>query len=92
MKGFTLGQRVVPILFWKYFRSGVGGSGSWQDYVEVAADDLVLVPKSVSDEAACQYVINPWTAHGLMVDIAVPKGKYLLLSAGSSVIGRYIRR
>ncbi|CAM6106419.1 unnamed protein product [Calypogeia fissa] len=90
VKGFTVGQRVVPILFWKYFRSGAGGIGSWQDYVEVAEEDVVLVPNSVSDEAACQYVINPWTAHGLMVDIAIPKREYLLLSAANSIIGRQL--
>ena len=84
---FEVGQRVVPILYWNYYLGK--GEGAWQDYVEVAEEDVVAVPAALSDEAAAQYVINPWTAYGLLTEVAVPEGHYLLQTAASSTIGRY---
>lgn len=88
MTQFRKDQRVVPILYWKYYLGK--GEGAWQDYVEVAAEDVVAVPSSLSDETAAQYLINPWTAYGLLTDVAVPEGGYLLQTAAASTIGRYV--
>ncbi len=81
-----MNQRVVPILYWKYYLGK--GEGAWQDYVEVAEEDVVHIPDSVSDDAAAQYLINPWTAYGLLSEIGVKEGEYLLQTAAASVIGR----
>ncbi|KAH9549254.1 hypothetical protein CY35_10G008300 [Sphagnum magellanicum] len=83
---FKVNQRVVPILYWKYYLGK--GEGAWQDYVEVAEEDVVHIPDSVSDDAAAQYLINPWTAYGLLSEIGVKEGEYLLQTAAASVIGR----
>ena len=81
-----LGQRVTP-----FFHHGAKhGEGSWQDYVEVPEDAVWPVPDSVTDEAASQFVINPWTAYGLIEDLQVPKGEYLLQTAAGSVLGRHV--
>lgn len=85
---FKVGQRVVPILYWKYYLGK--GEGAWQDYVEVAEEDVVAVPSTLSDETAAQYLINPWTAYGLLTDVDAPEGGYLLQTAASSTIGRQV--
>lgn len=85
---FKIGQRVVPILYWKYYLGK--GEGAWQDYIEVAEEDVVAVPSTLSDETAAQYLINPWTAYGLLSDVDVPEGGYLLQTAAASTIGRQV--
>jgi len=85
---FKVNQRVVPILYWKYYLGK--GEGAWQDYVEVAEEDVVHIPDNVSDESAAQYLINPWTAYGLLSEIGVKEGEYLLQTAAASVIGRQV--
>lgn len=88
-KGVTklkVGQRVVPFLL----HHGEQGNGAWQEYVSIAEDYVWPVPDSVSDEVAAQFVINPWTAFGLVADLQIPKGEYLLQTAAASVLGRYV--
>ncbi|CAM6040728.1 unnamed protein product [Sphagnum compactum] len=85
---FKVNQRVVPILYWKYYLGK--GEGAWQDYVEVAEEDVVHIPDNVSDDAAAQFLINPWTAYGLLSEIGVKEGEYLLQTAAASVIGRQV--
>lgn len=81
-----VGERVIPLLFWKYYCDR--GEGGWQDYVEVAEEDVVPVPDTMSDAVAAQFVINPWTMYGMLLDLQIPKGKYLLQTAAGSVLGR----
>ena len=88
MTKLKLGQRVTPFL-----RHAVQhGEGSWQDFVEVPEDVAWPVPDSVTDEAASQFVINPWTAYGLIEDMRVPNGEYLFQTAAGSVVGRHVIR
>lgn len=82
---FCPGQRVVPMVWLEHHRHG---QGSWQDYVELKEENVVAVPSSVSDEAAAQFLVNPWTVYGMLDDLAVPKGEYLLQTAAASVLGR----
>lgn len=83
-----VGERVIPLLFWRYYRDK--GEGAWQDYVEVAEEDVVRVPDTMSDAVAAQFVINPWTLYGMLLDLQIPKGKYLLQTAAGSVLGRQL--
>ena len=86
MTKLKLGQRVTP-----FVRQTVEhGEGSWQDYVEISEDAAWPVPDSVTDEAASQFVINPWTAYGLIEDLRMPKGEYLLQTAAGSALGRHV--
>ncbi|CAM6102779.1 unnamed protein product [Calypogeia fissa] len=83
---FSAGQRVIPIVFNRYF----GGFGVWRDYVEVSEADLIAVPEDISDEQAGQFFINPWLAYGIVKEINVPKGQWLVHNAAGSVAGRLI--
>ncbi|KAH8959048.1 hypothetical protein BDL97_06G060800 [Sphagnum fallax] len=81
------GQRVVPFLGLEYLRKG---EGTWQDYVSVRAELVWVVPDSISDVAAAQFVVNPWTVHGLLSDLKIPKGEYVLQTAAGSTLGRQL--
>ncbi|EFJ08916.1 hypothetical protein SELMODRAFT_428449 [Selaginella moellendorffii] len=81
------GQRVVPFVWESAIESG---DGSWQEYVCVRESMLTLVPDSVSNEVAAQFVLNPWTAVGLMRDLHVPEGDFMLQTAAGSMLGRLV--
>lgn len=83
---FSVGQRVIPIIFNDYF----AGFGLWRDYVEISESDLVAVPDDISDELAAQFFINPWLAYGILKEINVPKGQWLVHNAAGSVAGRLV--
>ena len=83
---FRKGERVVPVIYWNYLVRK--GQGSWQDFIEVAEEDLVSIPEGIPNESASLFIISPWTVYGLLRDLAIPKGEYLLQTAGGSVIGR----
>lgn len=50
----------------------------------------VAVPDSLSNETACQFFVNPFTALGLLATLAAPKGSWVLQSAAASVPGRQL--
>ncbi|GAQ80133.1 Zn2+-binding dehydrogenase [Klebsormidium nitens] len=87
VSGLSVGQRVVPILLNNYTKHG---NGSWQDYIAVKQDDIIPIPDSISDEHAAQFIVNPWTAIGLLKFLNIPKGEWLLQTGASSVLGRQI--
>jgi NADPH:quinone reductase-like Zn-dependent oxidoreductase len=68
----------------------VKGEGSWQEYVSVREEFVWPVPDTISDAAAAQFVINPWTVYGMLSDLQVPKGEYVLQTAAGSVLGRQV--
>ncbi len=80
------GQRVVPFIALDL----PNVEGSWQQYVCVKEELVWPVPDSISDEAAAQFVINPWTLYGMLTDLKVPKGEYVLQTAAGSVLGRQV--
>ncbi len=81
------GQRVVPFVQVENLRKG---EGTWQEYVAVRGDLVWVVPDSISDVAAAQFVINPWTLHGMLSDLQIPKGEYVLQTAAGSALGRQL--
>eukprot|EP00249_Psilotum_nudum_P018133 c26653_g1_i1 orf=330-1331(+) len=81
------GQRVVPFMWANLLQKG---EGSWQEFVSVREDMLFPVPDVIPDEVAAQFVINPWTVYGMLKDLAVPKGEYVLQTAAGSVLGRQV--
>ena len=72
-----------------FFNAKVG-EGSWQEFVAVPAANFMPVPDSVSDDAAAQFLVNPVTAVGMLDELAVPAGEYLLQSAAGSTLGRQV--
>ncbi len=80
------GQRVVPFVHLDRQK----GEGSWQQYVSLKQELVWPVPDSISDQAAAQFLINPWTVYGILTDLKVPKGEYVLQTAAGSVFGRQV--
>ncbi|CAM6036810.1 unnamed protein product [Sphagnum compactum] len=80
------GQRVVPFVG----RERHKGEGSWQQYFSLKQELVWPVPDSISDQAAAQFVVNPWTVYGILTDLKVPKGEYVLQTAAGSVLGRQL--
>ncbi|KAH8944631.1 hypothetical protein BDL97_13G122000 [Sphagnum fallax] len=80
------GQRVVPFVHLERQKR----QGSWQQYVSLKQELVWPVPDSISDQAAAQFLINPWTVYGILTDLKVPKGEYVLQTAAGSVFGRQV--
>lgn len=81
---FVAGQRVAGAPF----NTVEGGSGTWQQYMVAREGCLVAVPDAVTDEAAAQFWVNPVTVFGMLHELAVPQGEWLLQTAAGSVLGR----
>jgi len=80
------GQRVVGIPF----PTVESGNGTWQKYIVAKEEDLFPVPDSISDEHAAQFYINPVTCVGMLDELSIPQGEYLLQTAAGSVLGRML--
>jgi trans-2-enoyl-CoA reductase len=80
------GQRVVTVTGLEAFK----GNGSWQEYICLPEDLVWPVPDYLSDETAAQFIINPWTSYGMLKDLAVPAGEYVLQSAAGSALGKQV--
>eukprot|EP00249_Psilotum_nudum_P015457 c25336_g1_i1 orf=42-1046(-) len=81
------GQRVAAAGFVELI---VNGQGCWQDYCDMSEKYVFPVPENFTDEAACQMLLNPATIYGILEDIHVPTGEYLLQTAAGSVLGRQL--
>lgn len=55
--GLKEGQRVFPYIP----RPDLAGQGSWQEYLVVPAQGVFLIPDSISDHTASQFMVNPWS-------------------------------
>eukprot|EP00475_Leptophrys_vorax_P023295 TRINITY_DN31878_c0_g1_i1.p1 TRINITY_DN31878_c0_g1~~TRINITY_DN31878_c0_g1_i1.p1 ORF type:complete len:372 (+),score=14.01 TRINITY_DN31878_c0_g1_i1:77-1117(+) len=82
---FKPGDRVVPLFC---LGACTAGEGSWQQYVAMPADHVVPIPDALSDDVAAQLVINPATVFGMLAQLAVPAGAYLLQTQATSTLGR----
>lgn len=83
---FAIGQRVVGTPF----PSIDHGTGTWQQYLVASEDSLAAVPDAVPDEAAAQFWVNPVTVIGLLRELEVPEGSYILQTGAGSVLGRQL--
>ena len=58
--------------------STLQGNGTWQTYVAIHESQLLAVPESVPDTSAAQFLVNPVTVYGMLDDLKIPKGEFLL--------------
>jgi NADPH2:quinone reductase len=68
-------------------------SGTWQEYVVAAPQQLSPLPDAVPDDQAALTMLNPLTS--LIMSryvLGVKEGQWLLLSAGASAISRLISK
>jgi NADPH:quinone reductase-like Zn-dependent oxidoreductase len=81
VEGFELGQRAVPL----------GAQGTWAELLVTPAENLVPIPAGLSDESACQVIVNPLTAWLMcLVDLKLGPGDWLVQTASGSAVGRCI--
>lgn len=80
------GQRVVATTTLEVFK----GNGAFQEYILLKEKLVWPVPDDMSDEAAAQFVINPWTSYSMLKDLQVPKGEYIIQSAANSTLGKQV--
>lgn len=62
--------------------------GAWAEYAIASVSRIHPVPEDVSDEVACQFSLNPFTAWGLLREASLRPGCRLLLTAGRSNVAR----
>lgn len=87
VENLKVGQRVVPIFGAGYLQKG---EGSWQQYVTINADHAVPIPDNISDESAAQLIVNPVTVVGMIHDLAIPEGEWLVQTQAGSTLGRIL--
>ncbi|MEB0039902.1 MULTISPECIES: zinc-dependent alcohol dehydrogenase family protein [unclassified Pseudomonas] len=77
----AIGTRVIPL----------NVPGTWQVFIVVPADRLVVVPDTISDNDAAQAMINPFTALALTRHLRGLKANdWLVQTAAGSTVGRLI--
>lgn len=70
-----------------------GVTGNWQEHVVIPARQAVPVPRSISDEQAASFFVNPASALAMTrYVLRVPAGAWLLQTAAGSVLGRMVIR
>jgi NADPH:quinone reductase-like Zn-dependent oxidoreductase len=79
-----VGRRVVVI---------PGKLGNWREFTTIPAKQAIAIARDITDEQAAMFFINPVTAVALTrMVLRVPKGAWLLQTAGASQLGRMIIR
>lgn len=67
--------------------------GTWAEYLVVDANRVLPLPKDIDDSRGAMFFINPMTAYILAREVLrVPRGAYLLQTAGGSALGRMVIR
>ncbi len=64
--------------------------GTWASLASVAAGSVFAVPSDVSAVEACQLLLNPLTATGLLEVAGLEPGHVVLVNAAGSVVGRWL--
>lgn len=66
-------------------------SGTWQEYVLAAPQQLSPVPDALADEQAALMMLNPLTALVMVrYVLGVGEGQWLLMSAGASAVSQHV--
>lgn len=81
---FFRGKRVVVLN-----RAG----GNWANHAVVPSDQVIPISRTLSDEQAATFFVNPMTAWVMTREVLrVPRGAWLLQTAAGSSLGRMIIR
>ncbi|MEY3240688.1 MAG: hypothetical protein RIR11_2126 [Bacteroidota bacterium] len=71
-------------------RASFTSIGTWAEYAIASAKGLIPVPDTMTDEAAAQLFVNPFTAYAMVLESGVEAGDYLMLSAAGSAFGKMV--
>ncbi len=63
--------------------------GTWREWVCVPTAFVVPVPDGMSNEVACQVLVNPLTAYGMLEESGLRTGEWVLITAGASAFGKF---
>lgn len=67
--------------------------GNWSEYAIVPSTEVIPISKSLSNEQAATFFVNPATAWVMTQEVLrVPKGQWLLQTAAGSALGKMIVR
>ncbi len=65
--------------------------GNWQEQVIVPATRAIPIPRSIPDDQAACFVVNPATAYIMITKVLrVRKGEWLLQTAAGSALGKMV--
>jgi NADPH:quinone reductase-like Zn-dependent oxidoreductase len=64
--------------------------GAWGELAVAPAARTYAVPPDISDELACQFALNPFTAWGLLAESHADAGARVLATAGHSIVARLL--
>lgn len=64
--------------------------GAWAGYVIVPAEEIYILPAGFPVEKAIQFVLNPFTAWGLLEEAGVAAGDWVLITAATSAVARIL--
>jgi len=62
----------------------------WAEYAIIPVEKTTVLPSDFPLEKACQFSLNPITAHALLEESTVQADEWLLLTAGNSAIAKII--
>jgi len=63
------------------------GRGTWQQFCVIPEAMVMPIPDHIGHEAACQGMVNPFTAAAMLEELNLPEGASLLSTAGASSLG-----
>jgi trans-2-enoyl-CoA reductase len=66
------------------------GTGSWQTFATVQANDLMVVPKEIPVEMAAMVMVNPPTAWRILRDAHLVEGDWVVQNAANSAVGLHV--
>lgn len=78
--GIQVGQRVAV----------AGARATWADFFLARAEQVVLMPPTVSDETACQLLAMPLSSLMLLDDLRVQPGQWITVNAANGAVGRLV--
>jgi NADPH:quinone reductase-like Zn-dependent oxidoreductase len=81
VRGIHVGDRVLPLT-----------RGNWAARRLLAAEDVVVVPPSLPDDAAAMLRINPATAWRMLRVAPIAAGDWIVQNAATSGVARWVRR
>lgn len=70
----------------------IGFQGTWQEYVLISAEKVILIPDEFKDKIAAQLYINPLSAWLMLKRLNAREGNTIAINAGNSAIGYVITK
>lgn len=70
----------------------IGFQGTWQEYVLISVENVILIPGAFNDKTAAQLYINPLSAWLMLKRLNAREGNTIAINAVNSAIGYVITK